>query len=72
MCKKYYKKEGKMTDKTRKAINNVSVVIDMFQSTTEFYKHLESVEVDDLFKMNEIILINLRDTINKVIQTLED
>lgn len=61
-----------MKDKTREAINNVSVVIDMFQSTTEFYKHLESVEVDDLFKMNEIILINLRDTINKVIQTLED
>lgn len=61
-----------MKDKTRKAINNVSVVIDMFQSSTEFYKHLESVEVDDLFKMNEIILINLRDTINKVIQTLED
>ena len=61
-----------MKDKTRKAINNVSVVIYMFQSTTEFYKHLESVEVDDLFKMNEIILINLRDTINKVIQTLED
>ena len=61
-----------MKDKTRKEINNVSVVIDMFQSTTEFYKHLESVEVDDLFKMNEIILINLRDTINKVIQTLED
>ena len=61
-----------MKDKTRKAINNVSAVIDMFQSSTEFYKHLESVEVDDLFKMNEIILINLRDTINKVIQTLED
>lgn len=61
-----------MKDKTRKAINNVSVVIDMLQSTTEFYKHLESVEVDDSFKMNEIILINLRDTINKVIQTLED
>ena len=50
-----------MKDKTRKAINNVSVVIDMFQSTTEFYKHLESVEVDDLFKMNDMSakLINL-------------
>ena len=43
MCKKYYRKKEKMKDKTRKAINNVSVVIDMFQSSTEFYKNLESV-----------------------------
>lgn len=55
-----------------KAIDNVSVVIDILQATTDYYREMESSTADDLIKLNDIVHLALRDSVNEIIQALKD
>lgn len=58
--------------KVHTAINNISVAIDILQATTDYYKHLESVEANDLIKLNDIVHISLRDSVNDIISAIQE
>lgn len=58
--------------KVHTAINNISVAIDILQATTDYYKHLESVEANDLIKLNDIVHISLRDSVNDIIAAIHE
>lgn len=58
--------------KVHTAINNISVAIDILQATTDYYKHLESVEANDLLKLNDIVHIALRDSVNDIISAIQE
>ena len=68
------KNKGKYMNikKVHTAINNISVAIDILQATTDYYKHLESVEANDLIKLNDIAHISLRDSVNDIIAAIHE
>lgn len=55
-----------------KAIDNVSVAIDILQATTDYYREMESSTANDLIKLNDIVHLALRDSVNEIIQVLKD
>ena len=54
------------------AIDNVSVAIDILQATTDYYREMESSTANDLIKLNDIVHLALRDSVNEIIQVLKD
>ena len=54
------------------ALDNVSVAIDVLQATTDYYKQMESVEAKDLIRLNDIVHIALRDSVNDTITALQE
>ena len=58
--------------KVYSALDNVSVAIDVLQATTDYYKQMESVEAKDLIRLNDIVHIALRDSVNDTITALQE
>ena len=59
-------------EKATIAIENVSVAIDILQATTDYYRHMESVEAKDLIRLNDIVNNALRDSVNEVVVALSE
>ena len=58
--------------KVYNALDNVSVAIDVLQATTDYYKQMKSVEAKDLIRLNDIVHIALRDSVNDTITALQE
>lgn len=59
-------------EKILKTLEELSVSIDILQATTEYYKEMESTEAKDVLKLNDIVHLSLRDSVNDIIGELID
>lgn len=59
-------------EKILKTLEELSVSIDILQATTDYYKEMESAEAKDVLKLNDIVHLSLRDSVNDIIGELID